>query len=123
MEKLLDLNMAAVRIKQQLWLDAINQCKMVSTSCIDWLFNSISNADGQVLNIDEKCAKAYFRIGQAHIGMANYDEARSALQKALELAPADKAIISHLAKVDELQRIQDEKERQFQKSIMGKLRT
>eukprot|EP00997_Jenningsia_sp_PLL12_P007306 NODE_3917_length_716_cov_68.788606_g3307_i0.p1 GENE.NODE_3917_length_716_cov_68.788606_g3307_i0~~NODE_3917_length_716_cov_68.788606_g3307_i0.p1 ORF type:complete len:192 (-),score=87.25 NODE_3917_length_716_cov_68.788606_g3307_i0:139-690(-) len=46
----------------------------------------------KALEIKKDSAKAYFRKGQALSAKQDYEDARAALKKALEIAPGDKAI-------------------------------
>lgn len=52
-----------------------------------------------VLSRDSACAKAWFRLAQAHAIRARLDEARQALQRADALSPGDPAIARELQSV------------------------
>ncbi|XP_060036032.1 tetratricopeptide repeat protein 12 isoform X2 [Erinaceus europaeus] len=39
------------------------------------------------LKCDEKCTKAYFHMGKAHLALKNYSESRECFQKILEISP------------------------------------
>ncbi len=67
----LDLNMALCRLKQCEWKCAIDQCRMA-------------------LQLDPSSVKAFYRIAQAHVGMADWQEAKQALAKASKLDAAAK---------------------------------
>ncbi len=45
-----------------------------------------------VLERDPRSVKALFRLGQALVGLKNYDEALAQLKQAAELEPSDKGI-------------------------------
>lgn len=56
-----------------------------------------------VISHDEQQVKGWFRKGQAHQEMKDYDEAIQAYQKAAELNPTDKGITNALTRVKQLQ--------------------
>lgn len=67
------LNLASIAVTQQQWKDAV------------------SNAN-KVLELKPDHPKAYFRKGQGHLGLGDYDESEASLSKAAELCPSDAAI-------------------------------
>lgn len=59
-------------------------------------YANAKNACDEVLLNDKHNAKAFYRRGQAHIGLKNYDEALVDLEQANRLLPNDKNIESKL---------------------------
>jgi tetratricopeptide (TPR) repeat protein len=76
-EMLLNLNIAACHLKLEEWTSAVSACK-------------------QALQIQSKNPKAYYRLGQAYIGLGEYEQAQSNLRLALELLPSDAGIKKEL---------------------------
>jgi len=87
------LNSAACNIKLKKYVEAMADCD-------------------EAIDIDSKNAKAYFRRGQAHHGLRDYDSSLADLQEALKLAPNDKGILAELATVKGEIQIAKVKERQ-----------
>ncbi|XP_018591505.1 peptidyl-prolyl cis-trans isomerase D [Scleropages formosus] len=85
------LNIAACKLKLQLWQDAIDSCT-------------------QALDLNPSNTKALYRRAQAWQGMKEYDQAMADLKKAQEISPADKAIGNEMLKVK--QKVKEEKERE-----------
>ncbi|CEO96685.1 unnamed protein product (mitochondrion) [Plasmodiophora brassicae] len=98
LELMLDLNMAAVRLRQEKWLDAISLCK-------------------QALDIDAKCSKAYYRMACAYVGMGDYDQALDVLSKGGHDAEFERKRQDILA----LKRKQEEKARKVMQAMKGVL--
>lgn len=59
-------------------------------------YANAKNACDEVLLNDKLNAKAFYRRGQAHVGLKNYDEALVDLEQASRLLPNDKNIESKL---------------------------
>ncbi|KAJ3081647.1 Tetratricopeptide repeat protein 9A [Quaeritorhiza haematococci] len=70
------------------------------------------NACDQVLKLDDKNAKAYFRRGQAHFASNSLDKAESDFRKAAELEPNDRGIREELKKIKDKQKEYDLKQKQ-----------
>lgn len=50
----------------------------------------------EAIRLDPNCSKAYYRRGQAHRNMRNYEEAIKDLKHAHQLLPENKQILSEL---------------------------
>uniref|UniRef100_A0A8D1LZF3 Tetratricopeptide repeat protein 12 n=1 Tax=Sus scrofa TaxID=9823 RepID=A0A8D1LZF3_PIG len=72
--KVLYTNRAQAYIKLGDYRKALTDC--------DWALKSFSS-----LQCDEKCTKAYFHMGKAHLALKNYSESRECYQKILEINP------------------------------------
>lgn len=95
-ECILDVNMAACKLKLNEYTSCIDQCRMA-------------------LNIDKQCVKAYFRMAQAYQAMGEFDQSRSLFEQALtfEQSKADEKaqveIVRAIDKVKVLKLQQEEK--------------
>lgn len=69
----LTLNVALMSLKLKDYEDCLEKCE-------------------EALDINQSCAKALFRRGQAYRGMKDWDKALADLKKAFEFEPEDKAI-------------------------------
>lgn len=74
-------------------------------------YTNAKNACDEVLLNDKHNAKAFYRRGQAHIGLKNYDEALVDLEQANRLLPNDKMIESRLHEAKEIWRNYEEVQR------------
>ncbi|XP_043982518.1 peptidyl-prolyl cis-trans isomerase D isoform X1 [Gambusia affinis] len=92
------LNMAACKLKLQLWQEALESCN-------------------EALELNQENTKALFRRAQAWQGLKEYNKALVDLKKAQGIAPEDKAIINEMKKVQ--LKIQEEKEKE--KKIYAKM--
>ncbi|XP_014837465.1 peptidyl-prolyl cis-trans isomerase D [Poecilia latipinna] len=92
------LNMAACKLKLQLWQEALESCD-------------------EALELNQENTKALFRRAQAWQGLKEYNKALGDLKKAQGIAPEDKAIINEMKKVQ--LKIQEEKEKE--KKIYAKM--
>ncbi|KAF6732848.1 Peptidyl-prolyl cis-trans isomerase D [Oryzias melastigma] len=92
------LNMAACKLKMQLWQEAVDSCD-------------------EALELNQSNPKALFRRAQAWQGLKENGKAMADLKKAQEVSPEDKAITNEMKKV--LHKIQEEKERE--KKIYAKM--
>lgn len=101
-ELALDLNMAACKLKLKEWKEAINNCK-------------------QALGIDKKSLKAMYRMGQAHMGMADYDEARRHMKMVLDIDAKNSGARKALIEIKELKAAQDAKQRQFDLAMQKRI--
>lgn len=102
METVLNLNMAQVRLKQEQYQDAIKQCHIV-------------------LNQDAASVKAYYRLGTAYAALGELEEARTALESAHQLAPADASVASKLKSIQRSIRKQHSKTLASQKQFAANL--
>lgn len=78
-----NVNMAAVELKLKKYANAKYYCS-------------------EALRLDENYSKAYFRRGQAHIALKNYEDAIDDLKKAHELIPDNKHILNELKRGKQL---------------------
>jgi len=62
-----------------------------------------------VIKHDPTSVKAYFRRGQAHFSLNNYEKAKADFLKAQEFSPADKVIPGYLKKIAVWEKEQDKK--------------
>ncbi|KAJ8399273.1 hypothetical protein AAFF_G00413110 [Aldrovandia affinis] len=85
------LNIAACKLKMQLWQDAIDSCN-------------------EALELNQANTKALYRRAQAWQGMKDYSNALLDLKKAQEITPEDKAIGNEMLRVK--QKVKDEKEKE-----------
>ncbi|XP_011180551.2 peptidyl-prolyl cis-trans isomerase D [Zeugodacus cucurbitae] len=76
-------NLAAVELKLKKFLDAKHSCS-------------------EAIGLNEDFAKAYYRRGQANIGLKEYESAIADLNHANEITPGDKCILSELARARKL---------------------
>jgi len=76
------LNLAACKLHLDDFKEALNQCR-------------------QALSIDPNCAKALYRKGLSHMALFDYDDAKIALEEALEIEPSNKTIHSALHELRE----------------------
>merc|ERR1739844_721878 len=88
------LNIAAAKIAEKKWDDALIECN-------------------KVLEIQEDNIKALFRRGQCHLGKRDYDWALIDLNKALEIEPKDKGILQEIAKTKKAKLAYTQKEKQM----------
>ncbi|XP_057314456.1 peptidyl-prolyl cis-trans isomerase D-like [Hydractinia symbiolongicarpus] len=95
------LNSAAVKLKLNDSAGAVDDCD-------------------QVISLDEKNVKAYYRKAQAYISMKDYDEAKTVLQDALKIAPNDKAIQGEMVRLKRLVKEKNDKEKQMYANMFGK---
>lgn len=95
------LNSAAVKLKLNDSAGAVDDCN-------------------QVISLDEKNVKAYYRKAQAYTSMKDYDEAKTVLQEALKIAPNDKAIQGEMVRLKRLVKEQNDKEKQMYANMFGK---
>ncbi len=86
------LNLAAVALRRQDYPVAVAQCD-------------------EILKTSPDNAKALFRRGQARCGLAEYDGALEDLARAREVEPADRSVLTELARVRKLRqrRVDEEK--------------
>ncbi|XP_034454897.1 peptidyl-prolyl cis-trans isomerase D [Hippoglossus hippoglossus] len=92
------LNMAACKLKMQLWQEALESCN-------------------EAQDLDQANTKALFRRAQAWQGLKENSKAMIDLKKAQKIAPEDKAINNELKRVQ--LKIQEEKEKE--KKIYAKM--
>jgi len=92
MEVALNLNLAACHAKTDVWAKVVGDCD-------------------RVLSIDNKNAKGLFRRGQAYVRLGDAERATDDLNAAAKLEPNDAGIQTELAKLQTLQKVQDEKQR------------
>ncbi|KAG7458762.1 hypothetical protein MATL_G00224100 [Megalops atlanticus] len=85
------LNIAACKLKMQLWQEAIDSCS-------------------EALELNQTNTKALYRRAQGWQGMKEYDKALLDLKKAQEIAPEDKAIGNEMLRVR--QKVKEEKEKE-----------
>ncbi|XP_036372496.1 peptidyl-prolyl cis-trans isomerase D [Megalops cyprinoides] len=85
------LNIAACKLKMQLWQEAIDSCS-------------------EALELNQTNTKALYRRAQGWQGMKEYDKALLDLKKAQEIAPEDKAIGNEILRVR--QKVKEEKEKE-----------
>jgi len=102
LELTLDLNMAACQLKLKNYLKAIDHCKMA-------------------LQIESQHPKAFFRIGQAHLGMGNLAEATQNFKTVLELDPRNAEAVKQLEEIRRLEAQQRDTEKQFAKSMAARM--
>ncbi|KAJ8335626.1 hypothetical protein SKAU_G00389680 [Synaphobranchus kaupii] len=85
------LNIAACKLKMQLWQDAIDSCN-------------------EALELNHANTKALYRRAQGWQGMKEYNNALLDLKKAQEITPEDKAIGNEMLRVK--QKVKEEKEKE-----------
>ncbi|MBN3295468.1 peptidyl-prolyl cis-trans isomerase D [Amia ocellicauda] len=85
------LNIAACKLKMQLWQDAMESCS-------------------EALELRPANTKALYRRAQAWQGMKEYSQALADLKRAQEISPEDKAIANEMLRVK--QRVKEEKEKE-----------
>lgn len=56
----------------------------------------------EAIRLDKNCSKAFFRRGQAHIALNNYDEAINDLKQAHKFLPDNKHILNELNRAKQL---------------------
>ena len=88
------LNLAAVSLKKSLHEDAKKLCL-------------------KVLEVDPSNPKALFRLGQAMLGLQDYEEALVELQKARALQPRDKSIVAAIEKVNKVKKEYEASQKAF----------
>lgn len=91
-EVILNANMAAVRLAQKNYRDAVRACKIT-------------------LSLDEDCVKAHFRMGRALLGLGELDKALESFLMAKSLAPNDKAIANQIVISERAIKQQNKKDR------------
>lgn len=80
-------------------------------------FANAKNACDEVLLNDKLNAKAFYRRGQAHIGLKNYDDALVDLEQASRLLPNDKNIAAKLQQAKEIWRNYEDQQRDVYKNL------
>ncbi|XP_006265312.1 tetratricopeptide repeat protein 12 isoform X1 [Alligator mississippiensis] len=96
-------NRAQAYMKLQEYEEAINDC--------EW-----------ALKCNEKCMKAYFHMGKAHLALKHYSESRQCYQKLLELDPQKESLYKGcLNEVDLQERAAKEEGRALEEFQSGKL--
>jgi len=88
----LKLNIAACHLASKNWDEAKKECE-------------------NVIEVQESNSKAFFRRGQALLGMNDFDGALKDLQKVRELQPDDKGVLNEIARAKKakLDMVQKEK--------------
>lgn len=107
LEVILDLNMAACKLKLKEWKAAIEQCRMA-------------------LQLDGRNVKAHFRWGSALVGLGEYEEARTHFEKAMELdgpnGASKKEVLSQLAEIKRLEAQEKAQGRKWTKQLEEKMK-
>ncbi|KAI8609533.1 hypothetical protein BC830DRAFT_1166456 [Chytriomyces sp. MP71] len=75
--------------------------------------NEAIQACNRALEVDSGNIKALFRMGQAHVGLAEFDKAGEVFKRALEIAPKDAAILHELAQLSAREKELKNKEKQM----------
>lgn len=90
-------------------------CLLNSAACKLKLNQSKSAIDdiNEVLSIDNKNVKAYYRRALANVSMSDLEEAKNDLQRALKVSPDDKAVLSEMTRVKKLLDEKKKKEKQM----------
>ncbi|ETO07964.1 periplasmic solute binding protein [Reticulomyxa filosa] len=102
LESLLDLNMALCKLKLKQYTECIDLCRMS-------------------LQLDDANPKAYYRWAEALVEMGEFEEARTQCIEAAKRAPeSDKACPKMLEKIDKLQAMQLQKQKENEKKIAAK---
>lgn len=93
-----NLNIAACELESKRFLNAKNVCD-------------------EVLLNDNQNIKGFYRRGQAHIGLKNYDDAVIDLEQANRLLPYDNMISAKLQEAKEIWRDYEEKQKDIYKNL------
>ncbi|XP_061397860.1 peptidyl-prolyl cis-trans isomerase D-like [Musca vetustissima] len=86
-------------------LDSFSAINQLNMAAVELKLNKYTNAHyccREVLRLDPNCGKAYYRLGQAQIGLKNYEEAIENLKKAHDMIPDNKTILSELNRAKQL---------------------
>lgn len=96
-------------------------CLLNSAACKLKLNQSKSAKDdvNEVLSIDSKNVKAYYRRAQASISMGDLNEAKNDLQEALIVSPEDKAVRAEMTRVKKLLLEKKNKEKQMYSKLFS----
>uniref|UniRef100_A0A8C0JYR5 Tetratricopeptide repeat domain 12 n=1 Tax=Canis lupus dingo TaxID=286419 RepID=A0A8C0JYR5_CANLU len=62
-----------------------NRAQVSEPALCPWLFSQ--GTSFSFMQCDEKCTKAYFHMGKAHLALKNYNMSRECYQKILEISP------------------------------------
>lgn len=98
----LHLNLAIVHLKLKEYALVIKECE-------------------QVLEDDQDNVKAYFRRGQAHFALQDYEEALTSFQEALKREPTNKAALKQVEACKSKQRSQRQREKKIYSTMFQKL--
>jgi len=98
-----ELNMAACKLHLKDWTEAINHCNLA-------------------LQQDAKSEKAFYRMGQAYIGMAEYEKAEEKFNKVLEINSKNRAARTELQQIRKLKEQEKAKDKIYRESLSKKLK-
>jgi len=113
--------MKKMKENQESYHKLLLPCLLNSAACKLKLNQSKSAVDdvNEVLSIDSKNVKAYYRRAQASISMNCLEEAKNDLQAALEISPDDKAVRGEMARVKKLLIEQRNKEKKMYSKLFS----
>lgn len=87
-------------------LDAFNVINCTNMAAVELKLSNYENAKNycsEAIRLNPECFKAYYRRGQAEIGLNDYESAINDLTTALKLVPDNKEIRNELNNVQQLQ--------------------
>lgn len=90
--------------RQQMDAFMLNNC--TNMAAVELKLENYENAKyccNEAIRLNPKCSKAYYRRGQAHTNLNDYESAIDDLKVALKLVPDNKQILNELAHVQQLQ--------------------
>ncbi|XP_053953156.1 peptidyl-prolyl cis-trans isomerase D [Anastrepha ludens] len=86
-------------------IDAFSVINQINLAAVELKLEKYDNAKtacNEALSFDEGCCKAYYRRGQASIALKDYENAIADLNRANEIMPGNKSVLSELSRAKKL---------------------